>query len=119
MLGNFSSYSQPSAAVYPWFRFWEFDVYAQDSWKVTQRLTLEYGVRFVHMTPTYTVMRGGTPGGEGTWTLYSVDPSQYNAAQKPTINLSNGFCRRSHDRAETAGADLRPLLRHGSRILSG
>ncbi len=43
------------------------------------------------MTPTYTVVRGGTPGGEGTWTLYSVDPSKYNAADKPTINLTNGF----------------------------
>jgi hypothetical protein len=43
------------------------------------------------MTPTYTQVRGGTPGGEGTWTLYSVDLSKYSAAQRPAINLSNGF----------------------------
>ena len=91
MLGNFQSFSQQSAHVFPYFRFWELDFYAQDSWKVSKRLTIDYGIRFAHMIPTYTVVRGGTPGGEGTWTLYSVDLSKYNAGQKPAINLSNGF----------------------------
>ena len=91
MLGNFNNFNQPSAAVYPYFRFWEFDAYAQDSWKVSRRLTLEFGIRIPYMTPTYTVVRGGTPGGEGTWTLYSVDLSKYNAANAPAFNLTNGF----------------------------
>ena len=44
------------------------------------------------MTPTYTQVRGGTPGGEGTWTLSSVDlEGKYNAADRPTINLTNGY----------------------------
>lgn len=91
MLGNFNSYSQQSAAVFPYFRFWELDFYAQDSWKVSKRLTIDYGIRFAHMIPTYTVVRGGTPGGEGTWTLYSVDLSKYNAGSKPAINPQTGF----------------------------
>ena len=91
MLGNFNNFTQASAEIYPWFHFWEFDAYIQDSWKISKRLTLEYGLRFDHMVPTYTVVRGGTPGGEGTWTLYSVDTSKYNRANAPTINLSNGF----------------------------
>ncbi len=90
MLGNFQSLSQNNAAIYPYFRFLAYEAYAQDSWKVTKRFTLEYGIRFEHMVPTFTVVRGGTPGGEGTWKLYSVDLTQYNAAKRPVIDLNSG-----------------------------
>ncbi len=90
MLGNYNNFTQASAEVYPWFHFWEMDFYAQDSWKISKRLTIDYGMRLDHMVPTYAVV-GGTPGGEGTWTLYSVDLSKYNIANAPSINPQTGF----------------------------
>ncbi len=90
LLGNISNYNQASAHIYPYFRFESWEGYAQDAWKINKRLTLEYGVRFQRTTPTFTYTRGGTPGGEGTFLLYSLDLSKYSAATAPQINLTNG-----------------------------
>jgi hypothetical protein len=48
-------------------------------------------LRFARIVPTYTIVRGGTPGGEGTFHLYSVDLSKYNPAAAPQINLQTGY----------------------------
>jgi hypothetical protein len=91
MLGNFNNYTQSNVAVFPYFRFWSAEFYLQDSWKVNRRLTLDYGLRYQHMVPTYTIVRGGTPGGEGNFKLYSVDPSKYDPSKAPAIDPKTGY----------------------------
>jgi len=54
LMGNFSSFSQQSADPIGFFRFNDIEGYASDSWKITPKLNLEYGVRYVHIGPTYT-----------------------------------------------------------------
>jgi hypothetical protein len=88
MLGNYNSYSQTNAHVYPYFRFQSWEGFAQDSWKVSPKLTLEFGLRYQHTTPTYTYTRDGSPPTEGTWLSYSVDLTQYNSANAPVLDLT-------------------------------
>jgi hypothetical protein len=91
MLGQYQNYNQASAHIYPYFRFQSWEGYAQDSWKVTPRLTLDYGVRFQHTTPTYTYKRkDGQPGDEGTFDTWSVDVTRYDRSRIPDINLGDG-----------------------------
>jgi hypothetical protein len=52
-LGIFSQYTQASKYVEGSFVYNNTEFYVQDNWKVTNRLTLDYGVRFVHQQPQY------------------------------------------------------------------
>jgi hypothetical protein len=54
LIGNFQSFSQQSADPVAFFRFNDIEGYANDSWKITHKLSLEYGVRYIHIGPTYT-----------------------------------------------------------------
>ena len=52
-LGVFSSFNQFSQYVEGQFVYNNTEGYVQDNWKVTNKLTLDYGVRFVHQQPQY------------------------------------------------------------------
>jgi carboxypeptidase family protein len=52
-LGIFSSYAQASKYVEGSFVYNNTEAYVQDNWKVSNKLTLDYGVRFVHQQPQY------------------------------------------------------------------
>ncbi|MEO8484026.1 MAG: carboxypeptidase-like regulatory domain-containing protein [Acidobacteriota bacterium] len=52
-LGVFSSYSQASRFLEGNYVYNNAEFYVQDNWKLGPRLTLDYGVRFVHQQPQY------------------------------------------------------------------
>lgn len=74
LLGNFQNFRQQSADPIGFFRFNDIEGYASDSWKITHKLSIEYGVRYVHIGPTYT--QGNN--------LVNFNPSLYNPAAAPT-----------------------------------
>src|SRR3984893_1655645 len=52
-LGIFTSYGQQSSIVDGNFVYNNIEAYVQDNWKVNNRLTLDYGLRFTHQQPQY------------------------------------------------------------------
>jgi len=52
-LGIFSSFAQTSRFIEGNWVYNNIEAFVQDNWKVTGRLTLDYGVRFVHQQPQY------------------------------------------------------------------
>jgi carboxypeptidase family protein/TonB-dependent receptor-like protein len=51
--GVFNRYIQASKYALPEWIYKNFEWYAQDNWKATHKLTLDYGVRFYYMTPQW------------------------------------------------------------------
>lgn len=59
-----------------------FEVYAQDNWKVSPRLTLNLGVRYTYDTPYI----------DDSGLLQNFDPDKYDPAKAPTINNLGIIC---------------------------
>jgi len=52
-LGVFNTYTEASARPFAYFRVSNIEWFAQDNWKVTRRLTLDYGLRMSLVPPIY------------------------------------------------------------------
>ncbi len=51
--GVFNSYTQASKYALPEWNYKNIEWYAQDNWKPTKRVTLDYGLRFYYLTPQW------------------------------------------------------------------
>jgi hypothetical protein len=77
-LGVFSTYTQTSRWAEGAYLAINHEAFVQDNWRVKNRLTLDYGVRFAHMRPQYDSYG------------YSANflPDQWNAAQAPRLYVA-------------------------------
>jgi len=80
LLGQADSYSQVSKDTIPHLRYLNFEVYVQDDWKITRRLTLNVGIRYSYFpSPT-----------DSNNTLNNFDPILYSAANAAVIDPATG-----------------------------
>jgi hypothetical protein len=77
-LGVFSSYNQYSRYVEGNFIYNNTEAFVQDNWKLTPRLTLDYGARFAHQQPQYDKLGQGVNFLPEKWSLSSA-PVLYTA----------------------------------------
>jgi len=80
LLGNVSSFTQPSQDITPDMRTFQDEAYVQDDFKVTPRLTVYLGVRWSYF---------GQPT-DANGHLTNFDPSIYSRASAPEVNPANG-----------------------------
>jgi hypothetical protein len=74
LLGNYNSYQEGTRTVYaPKWKLLEW--YAQDNWKITSRLTLDYGARFSYDFPTTLDPNAGV----------TLVPGRYDPTQVPAL----------------------------------
>jgi len=78
LMGNFATYTQVSADPIGHFRYDNTEAYINDNWKVTRNLSLEVGLRYQFIGPTYT--QGNN--------VVNFDPALYNPATAPTLSGS-------------------------------
>jgi len=77
LLGNYQTVSQGNGFFFAQFRFHQLELYGQDTWKVNRKLTLDYGLRWAYLGPTYTVK---------PYYEWYFDPNAYDPSQAVTID---------------------------------
>jgi hypothetical protein len=75
LFGVYQTFDQSSAYINGRYRYWNIEEFVQDTWKITPRFTLDYGIRGSWYQPQYDSSRQAS----------TFVPSQYNAAQAPRL----------------------------------
>jgi hypothetical protein len=70
-LGVYNSFQQAGRYANGMYRYVNAEFYAQDTWKITRRFTLDYGMRMAWIQPQYDAGR----------IVSSFDPNQFNPAR--------------------------------------
>ncbi len=88
LLGQFQNFTQSNARPTGYFRYNQVEFYAQDTWQVSPRLTLDYGMRFVYLPTQYDA--------HNQISLFT--PSAYNPAAAVQVDPAGNVIPNTGDR---------------------
>ena len=74
-MGVYQTFSQAANMINGQYRYWNIEFYAQDTWKVTPHLTLDYGLRVAWVQPQY----------DASLQAATFLPSLWNGSQAPRL----------------------------------
>src|SRR5262245_7470690 len=104
LLGIYNSYIQANNFVKGLYRYWNIEGYVQDNWKVTRKLTLDYGLRISWYEPQYdTQLQTG-----------SFNPTQYASSKGVRLYFPVLVCLNRNSAGDCTSTGRRavdPLLR--------
>lgn len=83
-LGVYNSFTQAANFINGQYRYWNLEGYAQDTWKVTSRLTLDYGIRVAYVQPQYDASLQAA-----SFVLSKFDPTKAPRLYQPVISATN------------------------------
>jgi len=89
LLGNYFKYQQINANPLPNYPYTNFEFYGQDTWKITRKLTINYGLRVAFVTPFHD---------EGD-IMANFDYSKYDPAKRPVFFQPTGAASGPNRRA--------------------
>ncbi len=75
LLGNFNNYTESTKDINFDAKYWTVEFYLQDNWRVSKKLSFDYGVRFYHMNPQV-----GTD-----YSFSAFDPATYDPQKAPVL----------------------------------
>jgi hypothetical protein len=102
LTGRLANYAQGTKIPGGEWRYWNFDAFAQDSWKLRPNFTLEFGVRAGFWTNNGELNNLG-----GYFDPGSYDPSKGTFLDPGTYKRLNGWKYASLDQAPKGGVDNR------------
>jgi hypothetical protein len=93
LLGVYQTFSQAQHHLNGKYRYWNIEEYLQDTWKITPRLTLDYGMRAAWYQPQYDAGLQASTFVPSLW-----DPKQAVRLYQPAVNPANNT-RNAYDPA--------------------
>jgi len=90
LLGVYNTFQQASAYINGQYRYWNVEGYVQDTWKITPRLTLDYGLRGGWYEPQFDSSLQASTFLPSQWTAANA-PRLYRPAINPATNQRSAY----------------------------